>query len=68
MPAAHTDGDLFVHFPKLNLLAAGGVVSAEEWPLLDYKNGAWLAAASARSSGSRRSSNPTPASCLPSAA
>jgi cyclase len=42
MPAAHTDGDLFVHFPKLNLLAAGGVVSAEEWPLLDYKNGAWL--------------------------
>jgi glyoxylase-like metal-dependent hydrolase (beta-lactamase superfamily II) len=42
MPAAHTDGDLFVHFPKLNLLAVGGVVSAEEWPLLDYRNGAWL--------------------------
>jgi cyclase len=42
MPAAHTDGDLFVHVPKLNLVAAGGVVSAEEWPLLDYKNGAWL--------------------------
>jgi cyclase len=42
MPAAHTDGDLFVHLPRLNLLAAGGVVSAEEWPLLDYKNGAWL--------------------------
>jgi cyclase len=42
MPAAHTDADLFVHFPNLNLLAAGGVVSAEEWPLLDYRNGAWL--------------------------
>ena len=42
LPAAHTDGDLFVHFPKLNLLVAGGVVSAEEWPLLDYRNGAWL--------------------------
>jgi cyclase len=42
MPAAHTDGDLFVHFPKLSLLAVGGVVSAEEWPLLDYRNGAWL--------------------------
>ena len=42
MPAAHTDGDLFVHFPKLNLLVVGGVVSVEEWPLLDYKNGAWL--------------------------
>jgi glyoxylase-like metal-dependent hydrolase (beta-lactamase superfamily II) len=42
MPAAHTDGDLFVHVPKMNLLAAGGVVSAQEWPLLDYRNGAWL--------------------------
>jgi cyclase len=42
MPAAHTDGDIYVHIPKLNLLVAGGVASAEEWPLLDYKNGAWL--------------------------
>jgi glyoxylase-like metal-dependent hydrolase (beta-lactamase superfamily II) len=42
MPAAHTDGDLFVHVPKLNLLVVGGVASAEEWPLLDYLNGAWL--------------------------
>lgn len=42
MPAAHTDGDLYVHVPALNLLAAGGVVSADGWPLLDYRNGAWL--------------------------
>ena len=42
MPAAHTDSDVFIHFPKMNLLVAGGVVSAEEWPLLDYRNGAWL--------------------------
>jgi glyoxylase-like metal-dependent hydrolase (beta-lactamase superfamily II) len=42
MPAAHTDGDLYIHFPKMNLLVAGGVVSAVEWPLLDYLNGAWL--------------------------
>ena len=42
MPAAHTDGDIYAHFPKMNLLVAGGVVSLEEWPLLDYKNGAWL--------------------------
>ena len=42
MPAAHTDGDLFVHFPQLNVLAAGGVVSGERWPLLDYRDGAWL--------------------------
>jgi cyclase len=42
MPAAHTDSDLFVHFSGMNLLAVGGVASAEEWPLLDYRNGAWL--------------------------
>jgi cyclase len=42
MPAAHTDGDLYLHVPRLNLLVAGGVVSAEGWPLLDYRNGAWL--------------------------
>jgi glyoxylase-like metal-dependent hydrolase (beta-lactamase superfamily II) len=41
LPAAHTDGDLFVHFPELNVLAAGGVVSGERWPLLDWRNGAW---------------------------
>jgi glyoxylase-like metal-dependent hydrolase (beta-lactamase superfamily II) len=42
MPAAHTDGDLYIHVPKLNLMAVGGVVSAESWPLLDHRNGAWL--------------------------
>ena len=42
LPAAHTDGDLFVYFRDLNVLAAGGVVSAERWPLLDWRNGAWF--------------------------
>jgi len=42
LPAAHTDGDLFVHFPELNVLAAGGVVAAKAWPLLDFRNGAWF--------------------------
>jgi len=42
MPAAHTDSDIYLHVPSLNLLAAGGVVSAEEFPLLDWRNGAWL--------------------------
>jgi glyoxylase-like metal-dependent hydrolase (beta-lactamase superfamily II) len=41
LPQAHTDGDLFVHFPDFNILVAGGVVSADAWPLLDYRNGAW---------------------------
>ena len=44
LPAAHTDGDLYVHFRELNVLVAGGVVSGEQWPLLDYRNGAWFGA------------------------
>jgi cyclase len=42
LPAAHTDGDLFVHFPELDILAVGGVLAGEHWPLIDYRNGAWL--------------------------
>src|SRR5690606_9151387 len=42
LPQAHTDGDLYVHFTDANVLHAGGVVSGERWPLLDYRNGAWL--------------------------
>lgn len=41
LPQAHTDGDLYVHFPELDVVAVGGVLSAERWPLIDYKNGAW---------------------------
>jgi cyclase len=42
LPAAHTNGDLYVHFPDANLLVAGGPVCSESWPLLDWRNGAWL--------------------------
>jgi len=42
LPSAHTDGDLYVHFPEMNVLVAGGVVSADQWPILDYRNGAWI--------------------------
>jgi len=42
LPAAHTNGDLFVHFPKRNVIAAGGPVSAVRWPVMDYMNGAFM--------------------------
>jgi cyclase len=42
LPAAHTDGDLFVHFPEANVLVAGGPVSGSRWPVLDIHNGGWL--------------------------
>jgi cyclase len=62
LPAAHTDGDLFLHMPQLNLLVAGGVMAADRWPLVDGSAGAF-----ALSTGSRVSSAPTLASSLPAA-
>ncbi|MET0292620.1 MAG: MBL fold metallo-hydrolase, partial [Steroidobacteraceae bacterium] len=42
LPAAHTNGDLYIHFAGLDVLVAGGPVASESWPLLDWRNGAWL--------------------------
>ncbi len=42
LPAAHTDGDLYVHFPEQNVLVAGGPVAGDRWPVLDIHNGGWL--------------------------
>ena len=40
--AAHTDGDLYVYFPKQNVLAVGDVVSGEGWPVVDWTTGGWI--------------------------
>jgi glyoxylase-like metal-dependent hydrolase (beta-lactamase superfamily II) len=39
LPAAHTNGDLFVHFPKHNVIAAGGPVTGGQWPVIDWLGG-----------------------------
>jgi glyoxylase-like metal-dependent hydrolase (beta-lactamase superfamily II) len=39
---AHTDGDLYVHFPKQNVLAVGDVVSNDGWPVVDWTSGGWI--------------------------
>lgn len=39
---AHTDGDLYMHLPRANILVAGGVVSSDGWPLLDWQTGGWI--------------------------
>lgn len=39
---AHTDGDIVVRFPEHNVIAAGGVVTADEYPILDYITGGWI--------------------------
>jgi cyclase len=43
LPQAHTDGDIYVHFKKSNVLVAGGVASQDRWPLLDFQTGGWIA-------------------------
>ncbi|MEO8098735.1 MAG: MBL fold metallo-hydrolase [Acidobacteriota bacterium] len=42
MPMAHTDGDIYVHFPQANVLVAGDVVQAGHLPMLDFPTGGWL--------------------------
>ncbi len=40
--AAHTDGDLYVYFPQQNILAVGGAVYGQGWPLMDWWTGGWI--------------------------
>jgi cyclase len=42
LPRAHTDGDVYVFFPKSNVLVAGGLVSVANYPILDICTGGWI--------------------------
>ncbi len=42
MPQSCTDGDIYVYFPKQNVLVGGGVVSGGSYPVADYCTGGWL--------------------------
>ena len=39
---AHTDGDIYVHLRKANVLVVGGAVTADRWPLIDWQTGGWI--------------------------
>ena len=39
---AHTDGDLYVFFRKANVLVAGGALTSDRWPLIDWQTGGWM--------------------------
>jgi glyoxylase-like metal-dependent hydrolase (beta-lactamase superfamily II) len=39
---AHTDGDIYVHFPQHKLLVTGAAVTTSAWPLLDWWTGGWI--------------------------
>src|SRR5580704_5646981 len=42
MAVAHTDGDIYVHFPQSNVLVVGDVVQAGKLPVLDFTTGGWI--------------------------
>ena len=42
LPAAHTNGDIFLYLPILDTLITGGPVTVGEWPVLDIRQGAWM--------------------------
>jgi glyoxylase-like metal-dependent hydrolase (beta-lactamase superfamily II) len=39
---AHTDGDIYAFLRESNVLVAGGIVSNEGWPVIDYNTGGWI--------------------------
>jgi glyoxylase-like metal-dependent hydrolase (beta-lactamase superfamily II) len=39
---AHTDGDIYVRFVNEDVIAVGGVLAVDEFPLLDYSTGGWI--------------------------
>lgn len=39
---AHTDGDMYVFLPDANVLHAGGALSTDAWPYLDWWTGGWI--------------------------
>ena len=42
MPMAHTDGDIYVHFTRSNILVAGDAVQPGKLPYLDFPTGGWI--------------------------
>jgi len=42
MQMAHTDGDIYVHFPLSNVLAVGDAVQPGRLPILDFPTGGWI--------------------------
>jgi glyoxylase-like metal-dependent hydrolase (beta-lactamase superfamily II) len=42
LPMAHTDGDIYVHFPQANVLVVGDAVQPGRLPFLDWFTGGWI--------------------------
>ncbi|HUO67154.1 MAG TPA: MBL fold metallo-hydrolase [Gammaproteobacteria bacterium] len=42
LPRAHTDGDVAVFFPDVNVLAVGALLAVGAYPFPDYATGGWI--------------------------
>ncbi|MES2623647.1 MAG: MBL fold metallo-hydrolase [Pseudomonadota bacterium] len=42
LPAAHTNGDIYLYLPILDTLITGGPVTMGQWPILDIRQGGWM--------------------------
>ena len=42
LPQAHTDGDIYVHLRKANVIVAGDVLSRDSYPVIDYSTGGYI--------------------------
>lgn len=42
LPRAHTDGDIYVHFPGQDVLVVGDLLAVGSYPILDYSTGGWI--------------------------
>jgi cyclase len=42
MPLAHTDGDIYVHFPQSNILVTGDAVQPGRLPVIDWRCDGWI--------------------------
>jgi glyoxylase-like metal-dependent hydrolase (beta-lactamase superfamily II) len=42
LPQAHTDGDIYVHFPNENVLVVSDLLSVGTYPVVDEVTGGWI--------------------------
>jgi glyoxylase-like metal-dependent hydrolase (beta-lactamase superfamily II) len=42
LPRAHTDGDIYVLFPRANVLVVSDVLAVGGYPIVDYSTGGWI--------------------------
>lgn len=42
MPMAHTDGDIYIHLTRSNILIVGDAIQPGQLPVLDFNTGGWI--------------------------